>query len=283
MSDNVQRPRVGHIQFLNCLPIYWGLMRSGALLDFELFKDTPDRLNADLVEGRLDIGPISLVEYLRHADRLLLLPDLAVGSDGPVLSVNLVSTRPLPDLDGRRVALGSTSRTGVLLARMLLSQRYGATPEYFHCPPDLTQMLLEADAGVVIGDVALRAMYEAPKRGLTVTDLGQEWRDWTGLPMVFAVWAVRRDFAADHPGLVKDVHEAFLRSRDLCLSELDEVAASAARWEPFDAATLASYFRTLDFSLADRQVAGLREFAARAAADGEVPPLPPDGPEFFAG
>jgi chorismate dehydratase len=281
--SHARRPRVGHIQFLNCLPIYWGLMRSGALLDVELFKDSPDRLNADLVEGRLDIGPISLVEYLRHADRLLLLPDLAVGSDGPVLSVNLVSTRPLPELDGRRVALGSTSRTGVLLARMLLSQRYGAAPEYFHCPPDLTQMLLEADAGVVIGDVALRAVYEAPRRGLTVTDLGQEWRDWTGLPMVFAVWAVRRDFATDHPGLVKDVHEAFLRSRDLCLYELDEVAASAARWEPFDAATLASYFRTLDFSLADRQVAGLREFAARAAADGEVPPLPDDGPEFFAG
>jgi chorismate dehydratase len=126
-------------------------------------------------------------------------------------------------------------------------------------------------------------MYEAPRRGLTVTDLGQEWRDWTGLPMVFAVWAVRRDFAADHPGLVKDVHEAFLRSRDLCLSELDEVAASAARWEPFDAPTLASYFRTLDFSLADRQVGGLREFAARAAAEAEVPTLPLDGPEFFAG
>ncbi len=278
-----RRPRVGHIQFLNCLPIYWGLMRSGALLDVELFKDTPDRLNADLVEGRLDIGPISLVEYLRHADRLLLLADLAVGSDGPVLSVNLVSTLPPGGLDGRRVALGSTSRTGVLLAQMLLGERYGVAPRYFHCPPDLTQMLLEADAGVVIGDVALRALYEAPRRGLSVIDLGQEWRDWTGLPMVFAVWAVRRDFATDHPGLVKDVHEAFLRSRDLCLSELDEVAEAAARWEPFDAATLASYFRTLDFSLADRQVAGLREFAARAARLGEVPPLPAGGPEFFAG
>ena len=84
-------------------------------------------------------------------------------------------------------------------------------------------MLLEADAGVLIGDVALRALYEAPRRGLAVTDLGQAWREWTGLPMVFAVWAVRRDFAAAHPGLVKDVHEAFLRSRDLCLAELDEV------------------------------------------------------------
>jgi chorismate dehydratase len=158
----LRRPRVGHIQFLNCLPIYWGLMRSGALLDVDLFKDTPDRLNAMLVSGDLDIGPISLVEYLRNADDLLLLPDLAVGSDGPVLSVNLVSTRPLDELSGRPVALGSTSRTGVLLAQMLLAERYGVDPDYFRCPPDLTQMLLEADAGVVIGDVALRAMYEAP-------------------------------------------------------------------------------------------------------------------------
>jgi chorismate dehydratase len=276
-----RRPRVGHIQFLNCLPIYWGLMRSGALIDVELYKDSPDRLNQALIAGDLDIGPISLVEYLRHADELLLLlPDLAVGSDGPVLSVNIVSTRPLTELDQAKVALGSTSRTGVLLAQMVLQERYGVQPEFFSCPPDLTEMLLEADAGVLIGDVALRALFEAPRRGLAVTDLGQAWREWTGLPMVFAVWAVRRDFAAAHPGLVKDVHQAFLRSRDLCLSELDEVAAAAARWEPFDAATLASYFRVLDFSLGHRQIAGLREFSRRAALLGQAPPLPVDGPEF---
>lgn len=274
----LSRPRVGHIQFLNCLPIYWGLMRSGALLDVDLHKDTPDRLSAALVAGDLDIGPISLVEYLRHADELLLLPDLAVGSDGPVLSVNLVSTRPLAEL--RRVALGSTSRTGVLLARLLLTEKYGVTPEFFRCPPDLAAMLLEADAGVLIGDVALRALHEAPARGLTVTDLGEAWRQWTGLPMVFAVWAVRRDFAVAEPGAVKDVHEAFLRSRDLCLSELEEVATAAARWEPFDAATLATYFRALDFSLGGRQVAGLREFARRAALLGEVPALGAGGPAF---
>jgi chorismate dehydratase len=280
MSDSVSRPRVGHIQFLNCLPIYWGLMRSGALLDVDLRKDTPDRLSADLVAGDLDIGPITLVEYLRHADELLLLPNLAVGSDGPVLSVNLISTRPLAELDGRQVALGSTSRTGVLLAQMLLAERYGAEPHYFRCPPELTQMLMEADAAVLIGDPALRALYEAPKHGLSVTDLGEAWREWTGLPMVFAVWAVRKDFAAAHPGVVKDVHEAFQRSRDLCLGELDEVADAAARWEPFDATTLATYFRALDFSLGDRQIAGVREFARRAAARGEVPPLPPEGPLF---
>jgi chorismate dehydratase len=262
---------VGHIQFLNCLPIYWGLVRSGALLDVELTKDTPDRLNDMLVAGDLDIGPISLVEYLRNADDLVLLPDLAVGSDGPVLSVNLVSQKPLAQLDGRRVALGSTSRTSVLLARMWLAEVHGVTPEYFVCPPDLTSMLLEADAAVLIGDAALRATYDAPRRGLDVYDLGQVWRDWSGLPMVFAVWAARRDYAEANPGLVKDVHDAFVRSRDDALAHVEDVAAQAARWEVFDADTLATYFRTLDFSLGERQVEGLVEFSRRAADMGALP------------
>jgi chorismate dehydratase len=267
----VSRPRVGHIQFLNCLPIYWGLVRSGALLDVDLFKDTPDRLNDALVAGDLDIGPISLVEYLRHADELVLLPDLAVGSDGPVLSVNLVAQVPLASLDGRRVALGSTSRTSVLLTRMWLSSVYGVTPDYFDCPPDLTAMLLEADAAVLIGDAALRATYDAPRRGLEVHDLGAVWRSWTGLPMVFAVWAARRSYAQENPGLVKEVHEGFVRSRDEALAHVSDVAKQAARWEVFDAATLTNYFRTLDFSLGPRQVDGLREFARRAAETGAVP------------
>jgi chorismate dehydratase len=264
-NEPSRRPRVGHIQFLNCLPIYWGLMRSSALLDVELVKDTPDNLNDALVAGDLDISAISLVEYLRNADDLLVLPDLAVGSDGPVLSVNLVSQQKLSTLDGCRVALGSTSRTSVLLARMWLAEVHGVHPAYFICPPDLPVMLQEAQAAVLIGDAALRATYQAPGRGLDVHDLGQVWRDWTGLPMVFAVWAVRREFAAAHPGLVKDVHEAFLASRDRALAEIDAVAARAARWEVFDAATLAGYFRTLDFSLGERQLAGLREFARRVA------------------
>jgi chorismate dehydratase len=296
-------------------------MRSGELINVDLCQDAPDRLGAALVAGDLDIGPISLVDYLHHAEQLLLLPDLAVGSDGPVLSVNLVSTRPPSALDGARVALGATSRTGVLLARLLLAERYGVHPRYHVWPPpsddplnrgataasgqsdaavapqlrgegllggegvaegvdELAEMLRDAEAAVLIGDEALRAHHEAPRRGLTVVDLGQAWREWTGLPMVFAVWAARRQFAADHPGLVKDVHEAFLRSREWCLAELDEVATAAARWEPFDAVTLASYFRRLDFSLGARQVAGLREFARRAAAAGAAPELPGDGPRF---
>lgn len=291
-SQHTARPRVGHIQFLNCLPIHWGLARTGALSNniLDLHKDTPDNLSTALVAGDLDLGPISLVEYLRNADKLLLLPDLAVGSNGPVLSVNVVSTRPLQQLDGRsRVALGSTSRTGALLAQMLLAQRYGVRPTYFSCAPDLDRMLLQADAAVLIGDVALHALRYAPSRKLFVTDLGQAWKEWTGLPMVFAVWAVRRDFAAAHLARVQEVHGALLRARDLCLTELDAVAEAASavatvtQSQPLDVPTLAAYFRAIDFSLGEQQVVGLREFAGRAAAMGAAPALPASGPVFLGG
>jgi chorismate dehydratase len=261
---SIPRPRVGHIQFLNCLPIYWGLVRSGTLLDVELHRDTPDRLSDSLVAGNLDIAPISLVEYLKHADTLALLPDLAVGSDGPVMSCVIVSQLPLAELDGRSVALGSTSRTTVELAQLLLEEQYGVRARYQTQPPDLAAMMLDSDAAVLIGDAALRAtLHDGPRLGLDVHDMGAAWRDLTGLPMVFAVWAARRTFAAEHPGLVKDVHTAFIASREMSLAHVEEVAASAARWEDFDAATLAHYFRTLDFSLGERQLAGLAEFARR--------------------
>ena len=238
------RPRVGHIQFLNCLPIYWGLVRSGALLDVELTKDTPDRLNDMLVAGDLDIGPISLVEYLRHADDLVLLPDVAVG---------LGRSGALGQSRGAAYRSASWTgagwRSGRRRARPCCSRACGwprctaCAPSTSSARPTSPSMLLEADAAVLIGDAALRATYDAPRRGLAVHDLGAVWKQWTGLPMVFAVWAARRDYAEANPGLVKDVHTAFVRSRDDALAHVDEVAEPAAggrsstgrRWRPTSA------------------------------------------------
>lgn len=281
-----RRPRVGHIAFLNCLPIYWGLARTGALLDVDLHRAPPDELSRRLVAGDLDIGPITLVEYLKHADDLLLIPDPAVAADGPVLSVNLVTKAALADLPAApRVSLASTSRTGVLLGRMLLEDRYGRTPAYTVTAPDLGSALADADAAVLIGDEALQVFHEHRHHepgGLHVLDLAAEWKDWTGLPMVFAVWAVRRGYAEAHPGLVKDVHLAFRDSVRRSREEIGEVVASAARWEPFPPAALAEYFERLQFGLSDRHLAGLREFASRASRYADIAPLRADGPEFFA-
>lgn len=258
------RPRVGHIQFLNCLPLYWGLARTGTLIDFELTKDTPEKLSERLVRGELDIAPITLVEFLRNSDRLVAFPDIAVGCDGPVMSCVIVSQVPLEQLDGARVALGSTSRTSVRLAQLLLADRYGVTPDYYTCPPDLGLMMQEADAAVLIGDAALRAaLHDAPRLGLQVHDLGLMWKEWTGLPFVFAVWAARRDYLAREPEVVHEVHRAFLDSRDLSLEEVAKVSEQAARWEVFDADLLERYFRTLDFRFGPDQLAGVREFARR--------------------
>jgi chorismate dehydratase len=268
-----RRPRVGHIQFLNCLPIYWGLVHSGALLDLDLVKDSPERLSEQLVTGQLDIAPITFVEFLRHSEDLVVLADLAVGSDGPVMSCNLISQVPFDDLGGRRVALGSTSRTTVQLARLVLRERFHVEPEYYSCPPDLNIMMQEAPGAVLIGDPALRAaLYDVPRLGLRMLDLGEAWKDWTGLPMVFAVWAVRRDYLAAHPELVREVHQAFLHSRDLALDEVDKVAAQVARWEVFDAPVLERYFTTLDFSFGPRQLDGAREFARRVGGQIAVDP-----------
>lgn len=216
------------------------------------------------MQGDLDIGPITLVEYLKHADQLVAFPDIAVGCDGPVMSCVIVSQVPLDRLDGARVALGSTSRTSVRLAQLLLAEQYGVQPDYYTCPPDLSLMMQEAEAAVLIGDAALRAnMVDGPRFGLEVHDLGALWKQWTGLPFVFAVWAARKEYAEREPDLTRKVHEAFLSSRNLSLEEVDKVAEQAARWEAFDEKTLAQYFTTLDFRFGAPQLEAVAEFARR--------------------
>ncbi len=277
----VRRPRVGHIQFLNCLPLYHGLVHSAALLDLELRKGTPTELNRMLLAGELDISPISSVTYLRHANDLLVMPDIAVSADGPVRSIALVCRRPIEKMDGATIALANTSATSVALLDILLREHWRVKVGSFSCPPDLARMLEEADAALLIGDDALRATVAAVRAPMSdpvyVYDLGLEWKAHTGLPMVFAVWAVRRDWAFAHPDLVRSVHQAFQFSLAHSLAEVEAIAAAAARWEPFNADFLADYFRGLRFRLGPPERAGLETFAARLAGDGEwpaeVPPL----------
>ncbi|MFD7863027.1 menaquinone biosynthetic enzyme MqnA/MqnD family protein [Streptomyces sp. NPDC057682] len=259
------RPRVGHIDFLNCLPLFWGLARTGSLLDLDLHRDSPERLSDALVAGELDVSPISVMEYLRHADDLVVLPDIAVGADGPVMSCLLLSKVPLEELDGVPLACTTASRTTVRLAELLLTESIGVRPAYFDCPPDLPTMMAGAPAAVIIGDAALRAsLLQADTFGFQVYDLAEMWREWTGLPFVFAVFAARRAFVEEHPELVREVHSGFLRSRELFLDEIEAVCHKAARWAEFDFETLKRYYLSaLDFDLGERQLAGLREFARR--------------------
>lgn len=266
------RPRLGHIQFLNCLPLYYGLVKSDALLDVQLVQAAPRDLTHMLLDDELDIAPIPSIEYARNADEFVLLPDIAISSDGEVQSILLLSKDPVEGLDSRTVALTDTSRTSQVLTRVLLSRHWGVFPTYAEMPSDLASMMREADAALLIGDDALRAYWQSSD--LLKYDLGTEWTEWTGLPMVYAVWAVRREFAETRPDAVAEVAEALSGSLTYCRAHLDGIAEYAARWESFPVAYFRSYFEALQFRFEPRYRDGLRRYLEEAAAVDEIDSVP---------
>jgi len=267
------RPRLGHITFINCLPLYYGLVKQDVLLDVDLVKAAPKDLAKMILGGELDVAPIPVIEYARHADDLVLMPDIAISSDGEVQSILLISKVPAEELAGKRVALTNTSRTSQVLARILIEKRWGASADYFEMPPDLPAMLREADAALLIGDDALRAYWQPPE-GLYAYDLGAEWKSWTGLPFVYAVWAVRRGFAEGQPEAVAQVSDALSRSLGYCRAHLDDISEYAARWEEFPAERFRSYFDALQFRFEPRFRDGLRRYLEEAYAIGQLERVP---------
>ena len=269
----LQRPRLGHIQFINCLPLYYGMVKNDVLLDVDLVRANPADLTGMLVGGELDIAPIPAIEYARHAEDLVLLPDIAISSDGEVQSILLVSTVPAEKLTGRTVALAGNSRTSQVLARVLLDKRWNVKPSFVEMPPDLPAMLRDADAALLIGDEAIRTYWDQPE-GLFVYDLGAEWKVWTGLPFVFAVWAVRRRYAEENPAAVATVADALGGSLAYCRDHLDEISEYAARWEHFPSAHFRSYFDALQFRFEPPYRDGLARFLTEAHALEQLDPVP---------
>jgi len=266
------RPRLGHIQFLNCLPLYYGLVKNDVLLDVDLVKADPKDLATSLLHGGLDIAPIPSIEYARNADEYVLLPDIAISSLGEVQSILLLSKTPAENLGGRLVALTAASRTSQVLARVLLAKHWGVEADYVEMPSDLPAMLREADAALLIGDDALRAFWQPTH--LRKYDLGTEWTRWTGLPMVYAVWAVRREFAEADPGAVRHVSEALGRSLGYCREHLDEIAEYAAHWEQFPAEQFRSYFDALQFRFEPPYRQGLLRYLQEAHDIGQLDEVP---------
>jgi chorismate dehydratase len=257
------RPRVGHIQFLNCLPLYYGLIKSHALLDIELIKGLPTELNNLLINGNLDISPISSIEYARHHKSLVLFPDFTVSSDGEAKSILLLSRFPIEELSGKKVALTSASATSQVLLKIVLSRGYKIEPEYFICPPDLNRMFADADAALLIGDIALTHYVGA--KDFYLYDLGIEWKKLTGKKMVYAVWAVNRSFAEQQKELSEYVFEIFKKSMAYSQEHLTEIAEYASRWEPFSFSFLMDYFKTLRFDFGKDYQEGLLFFYQLAA------------------
>lgn len=253
----MSRIRLGAVSYLNAEPLVHGLAGDPA---FELTADVPSQIAAQLHAGEIDVGMIPSIEYARGD--YAIVPGIAIGSRGPVRSVHLYLRGKLEAV--RRVALDSSSRTSVALARILLRERLGRDPEYVDRPPDVDSMLAEADAALLIGDPALYAETDAER-----LDLGEGWRILTGLPFVFAFWAGR--VGALDARQVDRLQQALREGLD----ELPRIARAYNGHGAGHADLNESYLRSnIVYALGPEELAGLEEFYRRAHRQGLIPRVP---------
>lgn len=261
--------RLGNIDYTNCYPIHAALLDGEGPTWLRIVHGPPSRLNAMLAAGELDVAPCSSIEAVRHASEYVVLAGLCIGSDGPVKSITLVSRVPLPDLDGAVVALPTASATSRCLARILLETRLGIQPQWADFDQRAEDPLVDgrrAVAALFIGDVAL----QRPVRpGETVVDLGAEWKAWTGLPFVFALWQARSDLI-ESPELAS-LHRALIGARDRLDRDAISLASRASERFGIDSDRLGSYWRTVAYGLDEHMLEGLRHFYRLAAELGDAP------------
>jgi chorismate dehydratase len=240
--------RLGRISYVNMAPVFYRLEA-----EVREVQGVPTELNRRLLDGELDLAPISSIEYARNAHRLRLLPRLCVSSEGAVDSIQLVAKRPLEQV--RTVAVTPESATSVVLTKVLL-------PEAEHVP-----LGEKADATLLIGDAALKSAFEDPTPH---HDLGRLWLERTGLPMVFAVWACPDPSPDGLPELEQALVDSVLTAR----AEPERLAYEASERYGYPAGFLARYFEKLRYRFGPRERAGLLTFLELARDVGELGEVP---------
>lgn len=248
--------RVSVVDYLNARPLFSALADDPRVA---LTRGLPSEVAREIAEDEADCAllPVAAAADLGGLD---LLPVAAIGSRGPVGSVLLVSEAPLADLD--TVALDLSSRTSVVLARLLL-RRMGLSPRFVGLP---AAEALAAAAGrtgaVVIGDPALQARAKYTH----VLDLASAWMEWTGLPFVFAAWFAR-------PGTVSEGSLAMLRgARDRGKDARPSLAREHAQATGLAEDALVTYLNeSIRYELGEAELAGLARFYDEAHAAGLLP------------
>jgi chorismate dehydratase len=263
------RLRLGHIIYSNCFPVHARLLDRGAPSWIEVVEGVPGRLNGLLERGEIDVAPCSSIEFARNAERYRVLPDLVIGSRGPVRSIVFATTRPPRALDDALVAVPTASATSVVLLKVLLRLRWGVSARFrWFDQAAEDPFAAGADAALFIGDVALRQeLYpQVPLR----FDLGEEWWAHTGLPFAFAVWQA----GGGSESALRRLHAELLESRAYGAANRTELAARWAAHFGFTPEFLDAYWAGLSYELDDTMLQGLATFYRLAAEIGEIPAAP---------
>jgi len=259
---------------MNSDPVYYHLEQRFPSDELELVPGTPACLNRRVRTGELDISPVSCVEYARHFERYLILPDLSISSFGPVRSVFLVTRMPVNELGGKRIWVTEESETSIALLKLLLENGKGVRPRYetVRIHPEVLRKK-RPDAALVIGDLALRM---GTNGGFQYRyDLADWWREETGLGFVFALWVVRREFAEAHPDRVRRALETLVDSKRKSRVALADVSRDAAARSGLDEDLIYGYMDRLVFDLSPPLIEGLCAFFDKLHVRGVLPePVP---------
>jgi len=210
----MRRLRISAISYLNTAPLMWDFEHGPAGREFETSYTVPSLCAKALADGSADIGIIPAAAYAQIPG-LQVLPDVAIASRRAVRSILLVSQIPVELV--RTVALDTSSMTSVALTRILFEKWLGGGRTFASMEPDVEKMLNECDAGLLIGDPALRV----DRQKYHTVDLAEEWIRYTGKPFVFAFWAVREaalreaDPSIDIPVVFRDSRDHGLEPKNL--------------------------------------------------------------------
>ncbi len=246
--------RVGIVDYLNAWPLAWGFLTGRQEEGFEVTYLPPAQVASRLAAGTLDVGLVPSIEAARIPG-LSVVPGLCVAATHEVRSVLLLSKGPLEQVS--TVALDRNSRTSACLVEILMRDRYSREPEVMEASPDAEEMLERADAALIIGDPAL----SVPRDPYRIWDLAAEWRALTGLPFVFAVWAVREE-ALDGVASLTAALEASLEAGLASTTAIVELAREELG---LGRQVLRDYLtQSLSYRLDEDALAGLEEFFRRA-------------------
>ena len=249
--------RIGEIEYANIQPFFDKLDRPQLVAEgFQLTTDVPSRINQQLAGGLVDLAGISSFSYAQHAEHYSILPDLSVSSKGEVRSLYLFSKVPIEQLNEKSVALTASSATTVHLLKIILLSFYELNVQYHTMKPNLDEMLLTHDAALLIGDDAIRAARTA--NNLYMYDLGELWYQHTGLPMSYAVFAVRNEVLSTHENELEKIYQALVNSKQL--SESNQYQDLSKRFTLKQGGTFdfwQSYFQNLWYHFNEENKRGL--------------------------
>lgn len=173
---------VSIISYLNCQPFLFGLKNTAIQEKIRIFADIPAKTAAKISSGQVDIGLIP-VGALMDLKEYQIVSNFCIGADGHVRTTVLASEVPLDEID--TIIMDYQSRSSVLLTRVLAQFYWKKTFRWENsCSGFEKTMISGKKAGVLIGD----RVFQAEKRFPYIYDLAHEWKNFTDLPFVYAVW-----------------------------------------------------------------------------------------------